>query len=67
MAFRADNRESSSVGDTFAKEDVNTASGHVCGHRHGARLSRLRNNCRFFLMLLRVQHLVLNALPVKQA
>ena len=44
--------------DVAAKHDVGAPAGHVGRDRHRRGPSRLRDDCRFALVLLRVQHLV---------
>ena len=52
--------------DVAAKHDVGTTTGHVGGHGHGALAARHGHDGRFLLVLLRVEHLVLDAHHVEQ-
>ena len=45
-----------------AEHDVRAAAGHVRGDRHGAELARLRDDLRFLLVVLGVEHAVRHAL-----
>ena len=49
-----------------AKHDIRTTTSHVGRHSHLARKTSLRNNAALFLMVLRVQHVVLDALTRQQ-
>ena len=49
-----------------AEQNVGAAAGHVRRNRYGAFASRLRDNFRFALVLLGVQHLVRNARFLQQ-
>ncbi|MEI2787358.1 MAG: hypothetical protein V9E93_00590 [Steroidobacteraceae bacterium] len=53
--------------EAAAEHDVRAAAGHVGGDRHGARTSGLRHDDRFAVVLLRVQHVVIDALLLQQA
>ena len=44
-----------------AEQDVGAAAGHVGGHGDGAFAARLRDDARFALVLLGVEHLVRDA------
>src|SRR5208282_2871684 len=49
-----------------AEENVGSAAGHVGGNGDGALAPRLRNNLRFALVVLGVQHLVRNSRLLQQ-
>ena len=49
-----------------AEHDVRAAAGHVRGNRHGAELARLRDDLRFLLVVLGVEHAVRHALFAEQ-
>src|SRR2546426_885857 len=53
--------------DPGAEFDVGAPPGHVGGDRDGARLARLRDDLRLALVVLGVQHLVLQAAPLQHA
>ena len=49
------------LGDALAEFDVGAAAGHVRRDRDRARLTRVRDDLRLALVVLRVQHVVLQA------
>ncbi len=49
-----------------AEQDVDAATGHVRGHRHRVRPAGLRDDQRFLLVLLRVQHRMRHAALLQQ-
>ena len=50
---------------TLAQFNVGTAPGHVCRNRHRPALSRLRDDLRLLLMVLRIQHRVRDFLALE--
>ena len=50
-----------------AQHDIGTAAGHVGGYGDGAELAGLGDDLRFLLMVLGVEHVVLDALALEHA
>ena len=50
-----------------AQYDIGTPPCHVGSDRHRCRFARLRDNLGFTLVLLRIQHLVINLLFIQQS
>ena len=65
MALGADDVKAALADDAVAKEDVDAAAGHVRRKRDRAGLPGLLDDQRFALVVLRVQDLVLDAVPAE--
>ena len=61
VAFRADDEEAAERLDAFAELDIRAAAGHVRRDRDRAHLAGIGDNLRFAFMVLRIQHVVLDA------
>src|SRR3954463_5554751 len=66
MALGAEHVQAADLANAFAELDVDAATGHVRRDRDRARLSGLLDDPRFPLVLLRVEDVVRDALPLQQ-
>ena len=65
VALGSDDMQSADVAHSGTEFDVRPAACHVCRDRHRAGESRILDDFRFTLMLLRIQHVMGNALPLQ--
>ena len=65
MALGADDVETAELGDAGTEFDIGTATGHVGRDRHGPDLPGIFDDVGFTLVLLGVEHLVLDPAPLK--
>ena len=66
VPFGAEDVEAAEVGDALAELDVDAAAGHVGRDRDRARLAGVLDDLGLARVLLRVQHVVRDALPLQQ-
>ena len=64
VALGAEHVQAAEIGHALAELDVDAAAGHVGGDRDRAQLPGLRDDVGLALVVLRVQHLVLDAAPL---
>ena len=63
MPLGADDVQPAELAHAVAQEDVHATAGHVRGEGHGALLAGTGDDERLALVILRVQHVVLDAVP----
>ena len=67
MAFRTDDMQAADFLHARPKLDIRTTTGHVRRDRHGTQLTCPRHDFSFTFVMLRVQHVMDDALPLKHA
>ncbi len=66
VALGADDVQAADRGHAFAELDVDAAAGHVGRDRHRAPEAGVLDDLRFLLVILRVEHVALDAAPAQE-